>query len=889
MRNRNTTITLARCAVLAACLLASILPAYPDVFGRLQISVRDADTNKPIAGAVIRLHDTAGVHGDVTIKTDAAGMATTGLLEIRSWELAASADGYQPDSRSITVTADTSTPIEIDLEAASEKVIKVSAGRTMIDKGKTSSSTQRSSNFIEKNVSGNGNSQSLNNFLIENPGFVQSTDNQVHPRGEHGSTTIDIDGAELPNATIGRGGQFLSPNVLQSADVITGAYAPEYGSEAAAVLNLNLKSGTITPYETYSVTAGSFDTWDSDFTMAGQSGKSLEPGVENSPKVFRYFLDANYRNTGDALEAPQPDPVDAHNEGTSATLFGHFDFAPDNSEQWSLTLNTTPANTEVADRTGLPSYYTPVGQGYGYGGARNATGYLPGWSANSPGLSSTLGAYVPGLGSQEQDGQDDYQKDNNTFGVLNYRRAFDPNTTALVSFSETNSITQLLNNNPATNILSEVNPDGTLTTTDNSIEFNPNMTRLYNQSQVQANLTKTDGRHTFKGGIIYDNQTGQESYQFTPQSQLAMDALANIYSFAQNPQNVSNPLLPPGHYTGATDALGNLVWVMNSAGETFPTMTVHKDGYYGAAYLQDTWNESSRFTVNYGLRFDTFHQVDDLSSTDGISSTNSETTSELSPRVNTAYSLSGNTVALLSYDKLFTQPPLAQGAIVGQVIKPETIDQYEGAVVRQIAPQQTAKIDYYYKNIRNQDDTGILIPFTQIGALTTLNYQFASVHGLEFSWNLTPRSDVGMGAFLGYTYQIDRPGGLNEVGTPAPLVNDHEQYDTLTTGLNYTWRSQAFVGATFYYGSGEASSILGPVGPVGPDGAPVLDNGATQPRYQLDAVAASSPGMLFGYVGLQLDVINVFDSLAVDNFNSGFSGTRFQTPRTYLLTATAHF
>jgi outer membrane receptor protein involved in Fe transport len=68
-----------------------------------------------------------------------------------------------------------------------------------------------------------------------------------------------------------------------------------------------------------------------------------------------------------------------------------------------------------------------------------------------------------------------------------------------------------------------------------------------------------------------------------------------------------------------------------------------------------------------------------------------------------------------------------------------------------------------------------------------------------------------------------------------------------------------------------------------------LNYGATQPRFQVNATLASKPDMLFGYAGLQFEVINVFDSLTVENFNSGFSGTRFQQPRTYLLTATAHF
>lgn len=909
LRERHYRGSTIRLAAIAAALFVFCPPAWADVVGRLRVTVTDSSTNKPISKAAVTFSDTAGVRADINMTTGDDGSVTSPLLENHAWEIDTSAEGYADDSRSVTVVSDTTTDVNVALTPKQEKVITITATRNAVNKSNTQDSTVRSRSFIAKTPAGNGNSQSLGNLLITNPGMVQSTNNQVHPRGEHASTTIDIDGAELPDATIGRGGQFISPEVLQSADIITGAYAPEYGSEAAAVLNLNLRQGTITPFADYSVLGGGFDTWQGDMMMGGQSGDPLEPGVDNGPKKFRYFVDLNNRFTDNALEPPQPDPQDAHNAQTSSTMLGHFDYLPNVNDDFSLTLNTTPAVTETANRTGLSSYYAPVGQGYGYGGARNANGYLPGWSAASvaaAGANAPLGAYYGGnqfasangqggIASQQSMGQDDYQDDNNTFGLLNYRHTFDPQTTGLVSFSQTQSVTQLRNNNPANDILDEVNADGTLTTTDNSIEYNPDMTRIYNQSQIQGNLTKSEGAHTYKAGIIFDDQQGNESYQFTPQSQLALDALANIYSFAQNPQNVANPLLPAGSYMKDShgnlilDALGNPIWTMAHAGETFPTMTAHKTGYYGAAYVQDTWNESSHFTVNYGFRYDMFHQTDAISSTDGISSTNSLTDGVLSPRVNTAYALARGTIARVSYDHLFTQPPLAQGAIVGQVIKPETWDQYETSVERQLSSRQTAKIDYYYKNIRNQDDTGILIPFTQIGALTTLNYQYASVHGLECSYNMNPRDNVGVGEFVNYTYSVAKPGGLNEVGTQAPYINDHNQYDTASAGVNYTWRSQAYTSATFYYGSGEASSVLGPVSTApGPDAEPSLQDGHTIPRTQVDLRLTSSPKML-GFASMQLDIINLFDSIAVDNFNSGFSGTRFQQARTYMVSVNGHF
>lgn len=914
MRDNASRITHAPVFHTLALLLLVLLPilsatgARADVYGRLHITVKSAATGAPLPGADITIHDPTNVNPDIPLTTDQTGSALSPPLLNHAWQVTTALVTFNTDIRTVTVAPDTTTEVSVVL---TKQTISTGSSKITIHGAPSNATTiasVRNQTFIAKTPSGNGNPQSLDNLLITNPGMVQSTNNQVHPRGEHASTTIDIDGVELPDATIGRGGQFLSPETLQSAQILTGAYAPEYGSEVAAVLNLTLRQGTIDPFTDFGVTGGSFGTWDGDLTLGGQSGQPLIVGDFDGPKDLRYFLDLNYRNTDDALEPPQPDPQDAHNEQTASTLLGNFDYIAGKNDDFNLVLNTTPADTEVANRTGLSDYYIPVGQGYGYGGARNANGYLPGWNAaNSTG--APLGAYfggnqfVPtngtgGIVSQEGMGQDDWQYDNNTFGLLNYRHTFNATTTGLVSFAQTQSVTQLRNDNPANDILDDFNADGTLTTTDNSIEFNPDMNRIYNQSQVQGSVTKTESTHTFKAGVIYDDQTGTEAYQFTPQSQLALDALANIYAFAPGytyapGQTITNnPFLPTGvknSTTGAVDALGNPVVTLAGPGEAFPTVDVSKNGYYGAAYIQDTWQESTRFTMNYGFRYDIYHQSQTVNNGVGYTSSSSLTDGVLSPRLNTAYILGGGSILRLSYDHLFTQPPLAQGAIVGFSIKPETWDQYEGSVEKQFSPTQSAKIDYYYKNIRNQDDTGILIPFTQIGALTTLNYQYASVHGLELSYNLNPRNGIGTGAYVAYTYSVAKPGGLNEVGTPAPWINDHNQYDTLDTGIDYTWKSQAYATATFYYGSGEASSVLGPVSTApGPEAEPSLDDGHTIPRTQLDLRLASSPRML-GFAGLQLDVINVFNSLAVDNFNSGFSGTRFQQARTYLLTMRAKF
>ena len=128
---------------------------------------------------------------------------------------------------------------------------------------------------------------------------MESSVNVAHPRGEHASTTIYIDGFQVPGALQGRAGPIISPDIIQNADIQTGGYAPEYGSETAAVLNLSLRAGTIKPFQTISLGAGGYTTLDQELTFGGQAGAA--PG-EAGP--IRYLFNFINRKQVRSLKLP---------------------------------------------------------------------------------------------------------------------------------------------------------------------------------------------------------------------------------------------------------------------------------------------------------------------------------------------------------------------------------------------------------------------------------------------------------------------------------------------------------------------------------------------------------------------------------------------------------
>ena len=151
---------------------------------------------------------------------------------------------------------------------------------------------------------------------------------------------------------------------------------------------------------------------------------------------------------------------------------------------------------------------------------------------------------------------------------------------------------------------------------------------------------------------------------------------------------------------------------------------------------------------------------------------------------------------------------MAQGAILGQPILPQIADQYEVSLERQVAPRQVAKVSDYTKTDKNQIDVGLLIPGTQIGAYTAVNFQQGHVKGLECSYDLLPaRNNHGWSGFVAYTNSLAKPTGLDNTGAPVPTYNDHDQRNTVTAGAAYAWHSGLTAAADFYYGTGTTSSV----------------------------------------------------------------------------------
>jgi outer membrane receptor for ferrienterochelin and colicins len=185
-----------------------------------------------------------------------------------------------------------------------------------------------------------GQNVPLNQVLLQAPDVVQDSFGQIHVRGDHNDLQYRLNGIILPEG-ISVFGQTLSPWLISSLKLITGALPAEYGLRTAGIIDLTTNSGLLTPGGSVSVYGGSHSTFEPAAEYGGSDGK------------YTYYVTGDYKQNDLGIESPNGSSNPLHDHTTQVQGFGYFEDIIDSSDRLSLIMGVSDEEFQIPNQVGL--------------------------------------------------------------------------------------------------------------------------------------------------------------------------------------------------------------------------------------------------------------------------------------------------------------------------------------------------------------------------------------------------------------------------------------------------------------------------------------------------------------------------------------------------------
>ena len=262
--------------------------------------------------------------------------------------LAAAALVYIATNSSLFADTADSTAASTDASASSKspaqlQEIQVTAQRLNDARSTIQTQTGASTYTIDSEailaMPGGENAQ-LNQVLLQAPDVVQDSFGQIHVRADHNDLQYRLNGIILPEG-ISVFSQTLSPRLISSLKLITGALPAEYGLRTAGIIDLSTNSGLLEPGGQVSVYGGSHSTFQPAAEYGGSDGQ------------YSYYITGDYKQDNLGIESPDASSNPLHDHTTQIHGFGYFEDIIDSSNRLSLILGISDDEFQIPNQRGL--------------------------------------------------------------------------------------------------------------------------------------------------------------------------------------------------------------------------------------------------------------------------------------------------------------------------------------------------------------------------------------------------------------------------------------------------------------------------------------------------------------------------------------------------------
>src|SRR6267143_1243785 len=292
----NAKLTVAISIILA---LAITVPAHAQELGgagTIQGTVKDPTGGVLRAATVTIVNPVSGLRRETT--TDEMGRFVFRNLPPNPYHVTVTVQGFETFAQDVDVRS--AVPIALDLSlklAGTTQTVEV-IGKADLLESNPSAHTDIDRTLVEKlplETMG-GLNQAI---TMASPGVVADSNGFFHPIGDHAQTQFSIDNQPITDQQSRVYSNQISPEAVQSMEVITGVAPAEYGDKSSLVVHIVTKSGLgqSKPTGSLSLGYGSFKS------------PTFETNVGGGSQTVGNFLSVSGVRTDRYLDPPELEPL----------------------------------------------------------------------------------------------------------------------------------------------------------------------------------------------------------------------------------------------------------------------------------------------------------------------------------------------------------------------------------------------------------------------------------------------------------------------------------------------------------------------------------------------------------------------------------------------------
>jgi hypothetical protein len=301
--------------------------------GTVQGTVKDPTGAVMVAASVSISNPVSGFRRQMA--TDPGGKFVFRNLPPNNYHVEVAAQGFETLGRDVDVR--TPVPIELSLSlalAGAATTVEVTGHATdLLERDPTAHTDVDEALIAKLPIEA---SAGLNQVItLASPGIVADANGFFHPIGDHAQTQFSIDNQPVTDQQSRIYSNQISPDAVQSMELITGVAPAEFGDKTSLVVRVVTKSGLdqAKPAGSFSAGFGSFNTPSAELNLGAGS------------HAIGNFASFNGLRTDRFLDPPEFKAL--HDNGNSQSFFDRLDLHPTESDTFHLNVHAARSSFEV--------------------------------------------------------------------------------------------------------------------------------------------------------------------------------------------------------------------------------------------------------------------------------------------------------------------------------------------------------------------------------------------------------------------------------------------------------------------------------------------------------------------------------------------------------------